>query len=174
MFDFPPIHSAPPEQGAQVQQLIQQTERAKPDQSPAQKGHTYELDQHTMPKLRLGNVLNELPALAHWHLSRVPFAPPQNVEQKVAWFEGSFNPTHHTHLLMVKSLSEMGFKTVIVGTVPLNPHKAASEIMPLPIRVEALKAAIPQAIDVLYGQISPALVVHTGPGLIGIGAQILD
>lgn len=42
------------------------------------------------------------------------------------------------------------------------------------ILVEALKAAIPQAIDVLYGQISPALVVHTGPGLIGIGAQILD
>lgn len=42
------------------------------------------------------------------------------------------------------------------------------------ILVEALKTAIPQAIDVLYGQISPALVVHTGPGLIGIGAQILD
>lgn len=42
------------------------------------------------------------------------------------------------------------------------------------ILVDALKAAIPQAIEVLYGQISPALVVHTGPGLIGIGAQILD
>ncbi|GAX48441.1 DegV family protein [Pseudolactococcus reticulitermitis] len=42
------------------------------------------------------------------------------------------------------------------------------------ILVDALKAAIPQAIDVLYGQISPALVVHTGPGLIGIGAHILD
>ncbi|GHU37371.1 hypothetical protein FACS1894193_03110 [Bacilli bacterium] len=42
------------------------------------------------------------------------------------------------------------------------------------ILVEALKTAIPQAIEVLYGQISPALVVHTGPGLIGIGAHILD
>ena len=40
--------------------------------------------------------------------------------------------------------------------------------------VDALKASIPQAIEVLYGQISPALVVHTGPGLIGIGAHILD
>ena len=40
--------------------------------------------------------------------------------------------------------------------------------------VDALKASIPQAIEILYGQISPALVVHTGPGLIGIGAHILD
>jgi DegV family protein with EDD domain len=38
----------------------------------------------------------------------------------------------------------------------------------------SLKLAIPQASDVLFGQISPALVVHTGPGLIGLGAQILD
>lgn len=37
-----------------------------------------------------------------------------------------------------------------------------------------LKLAIPQASEVLFGQISPALVVHTGPGLIGLGAQILD
>lgn len=42
------------------------------------------------------------------------------------------------------------------------------------IIVDALKAAIPQAVEVLFGQISPALVVHTGPGLIGIGAHILD
>lgn len=42
------------------------------------------------------------------------------------------------------------------------------------ILVEVLKAAIPQATEVLFGQISPALVVHTGPGLIGLGAQLLD
>lgn len=42
------------------------------------------------------------------------------------------------------------------------------------IIVDALKTAIPQAVEVLFGQISPALVVHTGPGLIGIGAHILD
>ncbi|MCJ1994460.1 DegV family protein [Lactococcus piscium] len=42
------------------------------------------------------------------------------------------------------------------------------------ILVEVLKAAIPQASEVLFGQISPALVVHTGPGLIGLGAQLLD
>ncbi|GFH41072.1 DegV family protein [Lactococcus insecticola] len=39
---------------------------------------------------------------------------------------------------------------------------------------QELKLAIPQAREVLFGQISPALVVHTGPGLIGLGAQILD
>lgn len=42
------------------------------------------------------------------------------------------------------------------------------------ILIEVLKAAIPQASEVLFGQISPALVVHTGPGLIGLGAQLLD
>ncbi|GFH43110.1 hypothetical protein Hs30E_16610 [Lactococcus hodotermopsidis] len=40
--------------------------------------------------------------------------------------------------------------------------------------VETLKNMFPHAIEVLFGQISPALVVHTGPGLIGLGAQILD
>lgn len=34
--------------------------------------------------------------------------------------------------------------------------------------------ALPHADEVLFEQISPALVVHTGPGLIGIGVQILD
>ncbi|MGF1945309.1 DegV family protein, partial [Enterococcus casseliflavus] len=27
---------------------------------------------------------------------------------------------------------------------------------------------------ILFGQISPALVVHTGPGLLGIGIQLLE
>lgn len=40
--------------------------------------------------------------------------------------------------------------------------------------VDVLKTAIPQASEVLVDQISPALVVHTGPGLIGLGAQLLD
>lgn len=40
--------------------------------------------------------------------------------------------------------------------------------------VHVLKTAIPQASEVLVDQISPALVVHTGPGLIGLGAQLLD
>lgn len=40
--------------------------------------------------------------------------------------------------------------------------------------VDVLKTAIPQANEILVDQISPALVVHTGPGLIGLGAQLLD
>lgn len=44
---------------------------------------------------------------------------------------------------------------------------------------DALIARVPDAIpqldgDIYSGQISPALVVHTGPGLIGIGIQRLD
>lgn len=44
---------------------------------------------------------------------------------------------------------------------------------------EALVARVPEVIShvegpVLSGQISPALVVHTGPGLIGVGIQRLD
>lgn len=36
-----------------------------------------------------------------------------------------------------------------------------------------LKAEFPQAIDVIFCQISPALVVHTGPGLVGVGVSVL-
>lgn len=32
----------------------------------------------------------------------------------------------------------------------------------------------PNAQEIYFGQISPALVVHTGPGLLGIGVQILE
>ena len=37
-----------------------------------------------------------------------------------------------------------------------------------------LKEEFPQAKKIYFGTISPALVVHTGPGLLGIGIQILD
>ena len=40
--------------------------------------------------------------------------------------------------------------------------------------LERMKRALPQAQEVTFGQISPALVVHTGPGLLGIGVQRLD
>ena len=39
---------------------------------------------------------------------------------------------------------------------------------------ERLKEEIPQAQQIYFGQISPALVVHTGPGLLGVGVQVLD
>lgn len=39
---------------------------------------------------------------------------------------------------------------------------------------ERLKEQFPQAEKIYFGTISPALVVHTGPGLLGIGIQILD
>lgn len=37
-----------------------------------------------------------------------------------------------------------------------------------------VQEALPQAERIYTGQISPALVVHTGPGLLGIGVQVLD
>ncbi|MDO4590229.1 MAG: DegV family protein [Slackia sp.] len=40
--------------------------------------------------------------------------------------------------------------------------------------LEALKDALPDAEEALFEQISPALVVHTGPGLIGIGAEVIE
>ena len=39
---------------------------------------------------------------------------------------------------------------------------------------EDLKKALPGMKDFIEGQISPALGVHTGPGLVGIGIQLLD
>ncbi|MDA9470025.1 DegV family protein [Enterococcus sp. 5H] len=39
---------------------------------------------------------------------------------------------------------------------------------------ERLKEQFPQVEKIYFGTISPALVVHTGPGLLGIGIQILD
>ncbi|HDL2061523.1 TPA: DegV family protein, partial [Enterococcus faecium] len=43
------------------------------------------------------------------------------------------------------------------------------------IEMEArLKREFPQANQIYFGQISPALVVHTGPGLLGVGVQVLE
>lgn len=39
---------------------------------------------------------------------------------------------------------------------------------------QLLEEKFPQAKEILFGPISPALVVHTGPGLLGIGVQLLD
>ncbi|EMF0624516.1 DegV family protein [Enterococcus hirae] len=37
-----------------------------------------------------------------------------------------------------------------------------------------LKEEFPQAQQIYFGQISPTLVVHTGPGLLGVGVQVLE
>lgn len=37
-----------------------------------------------------------------------------------------------------------------------------------------LEQEFPQVKEIFFGQISPALVVHTGPGLVGVGVQLLD
>ncbi|MHC5268224.1 DegV family protein [Enterococcus sp. LJL98] len=38
---------------------------------------------------------------------------------------------------------------------------------------EKLEQRFPQAKEILFGTISPALVVHTGPGLLGMGIQVI-
>lgn len=40
--------------------------------------------------------------------------------------------------------------------------------------LEKLKKQFPNAENIYFGTISPALVVHTGPGLLGFGIQLLD
>lgn len=40
--------------------------------------------------------------------------------------------------------------------------------------IEKFKKDLPDAKEILFEQVSPALVVHTGPGLIGIGTQVMD
>lgn len=40
--------------------------------------------------------------------------------------------------------------------------------------VDLVKQTFPNAQAVLFDTISPALVVHTGPGLIGLGVQVID
>lgn len=39
---------------------------------------------------------------------------------------------------------------------------------------ERLEKEFPKARQIYFGQVSPALVVHTGPGLLGVGVQILE
>lgn len=39
---------------------------------------------------------------------------------------------------------------------------------------ENIKSKLPNCENIFMGQISPALVVHTGPGLIGIGVQLIE
>lgn len=40
--------------------------------------------------------------------------------------------------------------------------------------MKRLTALLPNAVEQYFGEISPALVVHTGPGLLGVGVQLLD
>lgn len=40
--------------------------------------------------------------------------------------------------------------------------------------MERLTTLLPNAVERYFGEISPALVVHTGPGLLGVGIQVLD
>jgi cytidyltransferase-like protein len=73
------------------------------------------------------------------HLEKFPFRAPERVHECVAWYEGSFNPMHEGHAYTVQKLLYMGFRTVVVGTVPKNPHKVGLPILPLDERVEAIK-----------------------------------
>ena len=74
--------------------------------------------------------LEKLP-FAKWHLEKCPFKAPVTAHECVAWHEGSFNPMHEGHAFIVQRLLEMGFRTVVVGTVPKNPHKPEWTALPL-------------------------------------------
>lgn len=57
------------------------------------------------------------------------------------------------------------YKNYNIAVVHGDAEKEASEI------VEKLKSLLPDFVNIFQGQISPVLVVHTGPGLIGIVVQ---
>lgn len=80
-------------------------------------------------------------------------------------------------LAYVKSLDKtFELVTNFIGEAPrfvgikltVRQRKEAKAMM------ERLKAAFPQAEEIYFGTISPALVVHTGPGLLGVGIQLLN
>ncbi len=51
---------------------------------------------------------------------------------------------------------------------------AQGDAMPEALELKAkLEAKFPNAKEILFGTISPALVVHTGPGLLGMGIQVI-
>ena len=58
-----------------------------------------------------------------------------------------------------------GFDRYKIGVVNGDAEAEASEVM------ATLKAKAPNFTESYTGQISPVLVVHTGPGLIGVGVQ---
>ena len=80
-------------------------------------------------------------------------------------------------LAAVKSLDKtFELVTNFIGEAPrfrlAVAHGAAEE--EAKAMMERLKAAFPQAEEIYFGTISPALVVHTGPGLLGVGIQLLN
>ena len=78
-------------------------------------------------------------------------------------------------LAAVKSLDKtFELVTNFIGEAPVLAvaHGAAEE--EAKAMMERLKAAFPQAEEIYFGTISPALVVHTGPGLLGVGIQLLN
>lgn len=91
----------------------------------------------TLPQPKL-NGLDQFP-LAKDHLATYPFRAPANVAECVAWYEGSFNPMHEGHAHIIERIYSMGFRTVVVGTVPRNPHKDPSTFFPFGVRVASVK-----------------------------------
>lgn len=59
-------------------------------------------------------------------------------------------------------------KKIVLGVAQGRAEEEAKELY------DKLKETFPQAEKIYFGTISPALVVHTGPGLLGVGVQILD
>lgn len=59
-------------------------------------------------------------------------------------------------------------KKIVLGVAQGKAEEEAKEFY------NKLLEAFPHAEKMYFGTISPALVVHTGPGLLGVGIQILD
>ena len=88
------------------------------------------------------------------------------IYHNVARTRGRWNSLQKALDLAVKFVQ--GSKRYNIAVVHGDAAVEAAQI------VTQLKERLPDAELVVEGQISPALVVHTGPGLIGIGVQCLD
>lgn len=63
---------------------------------------------------------------ASWHLQAYPFMRPVDVENKMLWYEGSFDPTGPHHMDVFQAAWNLGFKSAVFGICHQNPLKSGS------------------------------------------------
>lgn len=84
-----------------------------------------------------------LPNLAVEHLRHHPFAAPERVDQKLLWYEGSFDPIGVHHFEIFNEAVNLGFKRAVFAIVFQNPYKADS--LPYEHRYEMARRTMEKA-----------------------------
>jgi|GEM_PF-3026160 len=84
-----------------------------------------------------------LPNLATEHLRRYPFRAPDRAQEKLLWYEGSFDPIGVHHFDIFKEAVELGFKRAVFAIVFQNPYK--SDSLPYEHRYQMAKTTMEDA-----------------------------